>query len=225
MTAHQAPPPVRTSALRMAWRLVLVLAVSFAVHLLLDWVRDHATATQNSRLMVGALVATFLAYVVLTAIPFVPGAEIGISLIIMQGAAIAPFVYLATVCALMLAYLVGRYVPERALHRFFLDLRFHAACRLIETIQPLGPRRRLALLRRRVPGWLAPVVTDYRYVLLALLVNLPGNTLIGGGGGIALVAGFSRLFGPWATLATFMLAVLPVPALVLIFGEHLPIGF
>lgn len=222
---RRAPPPLALSALRIALRLAVIVFLSLAVHLLLEWARDHAQATQNSRLMAGALVLTFAAYVALTAVLFVPGAEIGLSLIVMQGAQIAPFVYLATVAALMLAFLVGRYVPEAALHRFFLDIRFGAACRLIETVQPLSPRRRLAMLRQRAPALLAPVVTDYRYVLLAVLVNLPGNTLIGGGGGIAMLAGISRLYGPWATLATFMLAVLPVPAFVLIFGERLPIGF
>ncbi|MGB3315212.1 MAG: hypothetical protein WBB85_12430, partial [Albidovulum sp.] len=64
------------------------------------------------------------------------------------------------------------------------------------------------------------------YVLLALLINLPGNSLLGGGGGILLLAGMSRLFSPLATLATVAIAVAPVPILVYLMGEGHPLpGF
>lgn len=33
-----------------------------------------------------------------------------------------------------------------------------------------------------------------RYVALAVLLNIPGNVVIGGGGGIAFAAGMTRLF-------------------------------
>jgi hypothetical protein len=54
--------------------------------------------------------------------------------------------------------------------------------------------------------------------MLALAFNLPGNTLLGGGGGIALAAGMSGLYRPVAYLATVVLAVAPVPLLFLITG-------
>ena len=37
---------------------------------------------------------------------------------------------------------------------------------------------RIDLLCTRLPGWLVPVVQRYRYGVLAVLINLPGNTLI-----------------------------------------------
>jgi hypothetical protein len=58
------------------------------------------------------------------------------------------------------------------------------------------------------------------------LINMPGNTVIGGGGGIAMAVGYSRTFTYPGFLACAAVAVAPVPALVLLaevtgFGERL----
>jgi len=47
---------------------------------------------------------------------------------------------------------------------------------------------------------------------LILTLNIPGNSLVGGGGGIAFIAGLSGLFSYPAYLATILIAVAPVPA-------------
>ena len=54
-------------------------------------------------------------------------------------------------------------------------------------------------------------VLQHRYVVLAVLLNLPGNVVLGGGGGLAMMAGLSRLFHPLPFVLTVLLAVLPVP--------------
>jgi hypothetical protein len=51
-------------------------------------------------------------------------------------------------------------------------------------------------------------------------INLPGNIVIGGGGGIALMAGLSRLFSPSGFVVTVAIATLPIPLAWLIFGEN-----
>jgi hypothetical protein len=61
-------------------------------------------------------------------------------------------------------------------------------------------------------------VSRCRYLLVALLVNLPGNALLGCGGGIALSPGLSRVFQPAAMVATLAVAVSPVPLAVWTFG-------
>lgn len=66
----------------------------------------------------------------------------------------------------------------------------------------------------------------FRWLALALLINMPGNTVIGGGGGIAMAVGYSRTFTYPAFLTCAAVAVAPVPALVLLaevtgFGERL----
>ena len=48
-----------------------------------------------------------------------------------------------------------------------------------------------------------------------------GVTVLGGGGGILFVAGFSRLFTPMAVGVTMVLAVLPIPLTVWLFGINL----
>jgi hypothetical protein len=46
-----------------------------------------------------------------------------------------------------------------------------------------------------------------RYIAPALALNIPGNALIGGGGGIALFAGVSGLYAPMPTVLAFAVAV------------------
>jgi hypothetical protein len=50
-----------------------------------------------------------------------------------------------------------------------------------------------------------------RYFIIAILINLPGNTIIGGGGGIALLCGMKGF------ILTIAIASSPIP-LLLLFG-------
>jgi hypothetical protein len=59
---------------------------------------------------------------------------------------------------------------------------------------------------------------------LAIVLNLPGNIVIGGGGGIALMAGASRLYSVPGFLVTIVLAVAPVPLAILVFGKEILSG-
>ncbi len=215
---HKIP---RAALLRTVLRLVVIVAVAVAANIGLVWVQAQLgePATPGARLMLtGILAISLLSYAVLMAIPFVPGVEIGLSLLLMQGAAIAPFVYAATFFGLALAYLVGRFLPFGVLYGLFADIGLRGACDLLETLRPLSRRERLAMLRDQLPRWLGGPLIRYRYLTIALALNIPGNVIIGGGGGIALVAGLSGAFGARAILLTFALAVAPVPLLVGLFG-------
>ena len=215
------PPPIRSSLRRTALRIGGIVLLGFAAHLLIDYVQYHEAALSpdaQGHLMLGLLIVTLLAYSLLIAIPFVPGIEIGLTLIVMQGAAVVPFVYVATVAGLILAFLAGRFLPYHWLHRVFLDLRMTRACALIERIEPLSEQRRLALLRQKLPNRLGQFAVQFRYVALALLINMPGSALLGGGGGIVMVAGLSRFYSIPATLLTIVIAVSPLPLLVWMFG-------
>jgi len=66
--------------------------------------------------------------------------------------------------------------------------------KLREEIEPLEKKERLNLLIDRAPKRLLPLLLRHRYLALAAALNIPGNYIIGGGGGIALFAGVSRLF-------------------------------
>ncbi|MEM9972418.1 MAG: hypothetical protein AAF762_15170 [Pseudomonadota bacterium] len=202
----------------MAARVAVVVFFAYAIHVGLEWVQMRAEQIGNESLMIGALVVLLLCYALLIAVPFMPGVEIGISLLLLKGAAIAPFVYAATVTGLALAFVAGRLVPYSWLHALLRDLRLKAACQLVEKLEPMDRTARMAHLVSRLPERARPWVKAGRYVLLAGLLNLPGNSVIGGGGGIAFLAGFSRLFRPWLTAIVFLLAVAPVPFVVWLTG-------
>lgn len=205
---------------RVMIRIFAILLIAYGIHLLMGWVTGLALF-EDDRLRIGMLVAFLLAYALLIAVPFVPGVEIGLSLMVMEGPWIAPLIYGSTVAGLSLAYAVGEWVPYARLHRVFDDLRLKKACRLLEAVQPLSRTERLEAMRARAPGWLRPLATRYRYFLLGVLVNLPGNAVLGGGGGILFTAGLSRLFLPVQTVVTILVAVAPVPLAVWLFDVDL----
>jgi hypothetical protein len=159
------------------------------------------------------------AYIVLMVIPFCPGIEIGLGLMMVFGADIVPLVYGATVVALLLAFLAGRHLPASTIINGFDRLRMHRARDLIARLEPLDREARLALLRGSSKRRWIDALLRCRYVALGLALNTPGNIVLGDGGGIALAAGFSRLFTLRAFLLTIVIAVSPAPiAIALGFG-------
>ena len=69
------------------------------------------------------------------------------------------------------------------------------------------------------PRRLVPFSICHRYLAIAFAFNLPGNALIGGGGGIALLAGLSGLFSLSGYLIAVCIAVLPVPLAAVLGGQ------
>ena len=210
-------PPVGKGLARLGAKIVLIAAAAYGIHLVMDWA--HSQAEGNDNLMIGVLTVLLLSYALLIAVPFMPGIEIGISLLLLKGATIAPLVYAATILGLLIAFAAGRCLPHKWLHDLLADLRLKRACLLVNRLAPMSHEERLAHLTARLPAWLMPLVGPWRYPLLAALINIPGNAVIGGGGGIAFTAGFSRLFHPGWTALTFALAVAPVPLTVWLSGS------
>ncbi|MDI3336632.1 hypothetical protein QKW60_09455 [Defluviimonas aestuarii] len=212
---------------RIVIRLALLALLVWLAHWLIGWTMTKGMALKaNPMAGIGFLAALLLAYALLIAIPFVPGVELGLTLLMVEGAVIAPFIWAATLLGLMLAFAAGAFLPYPVLRRTLEDLRLARAASLVAALEPLDRDERLAALRDRLPRWLSPLVRSQRYVLLALLINLPGNSVLGGGGGILLLAGMSRLFSTLATFTTVALAVAPVPVVVYLLDETLPLpGF
>ncbi len=160
-----------------------------------------------------------LVYIVLMALPFCPGIEVGLALLALGGRDIASLVYLATVVALVLAFVVGRFFPPGALVASLARLRLRRAAEALRQIAPLDGERRLQLLLGHGNPRLVRFLVRHRYLAVAIALNTPGNLVIGDGGGIALAAGFSRLFSlSWFAL-TVAVAVAPVPIAVLLAGS------
>jgi len=150
-------------------------------------------------------------YVVLMALPFMPGMEVGLTLMAMLGAGGIVLVYLCTVLALSLSFLAGRLLPPRFVARGLGRLGLTRARKLVADLEPLDAEDRLHFLARSAPSRIVPDMLRQRYLVLAVLFNLPGNAVIGNGGGIALIAGMSRLFPFPKYLFLVCLAITPVP--------------
>lgn len=153
-------------------------------------------------------------YIVLTAIPFMPGAEVGISMILLFGSKICFLVYVSTVLALIPPYIVGRLIPARYCARAFEFVGLTKAQRMIEHIAPLAADQRFAHLLHNAPTRFGPFLVRHRFVALAVVLNLPGNVIIGGGGGIAMLAGMTGLYSAPSYLLTIAVAVAPVPLVI-----------
>jgi hypothetical protein len=205
-------------ALKAAILLGLLVAASLAGH----WLEDRLAARLTTSIDPAAphaVVGAVALYVVLLALPFVPGVEIGLILLAMFGASIAPVVYGATVLALFCSFLIGRLLPEASAAPLFDRLRLHRVVDGVRRMQSLPLEKRLELLVRNAPSRIVPFLLRHRYIALMMALNLPGNTLIGGGGGIGLAAGYSRLFGTGGYLAAVALGVAPVPLAVIVMGS------
>jgi hypothetical protein len=201
--------------------LVLLISVAVFANLAVGRVLVHLGAAGSAEIqtaMTGMFILTLLFYAILIAIPFVPGVEIGLFLLITLGAPVAPYVYLATLTGLSASFLVGRYLPISSICRLLGGVGLQRACVFMQRIESLGQRERLLLVQEWLPAWIAPCLVRYRYIAVAVGLNVPGNALIGGGGGIALMAGLSRTFSPTVTILTIAAAVSPVALAVYIFG-------
>lgn len=203
--------------LRLVILVALIALATWGAHLIRDalnlQIRPDNEQQVHRIVMFGAV-----AYIGLLALPFVPGAEIGIAMLAAFGPAIAPLIYVCTLASMMLAFTVGRYLPLAYLQRLLAFLRMRRAAELVARAAPLAPQDRMALLLGGQPKRALHLGLRYRYVALAVAINTPGNSLIGGGGGIMLMAGLSGVFSPLATLITVALAVSPVPLAVIFLG-------
>jgi len=139
----------------------------------------------------------------------------------MQGPTVAPFVHGATVVGLGISYGLGRAFATTLPCAFLSRMGLIRACAFVDAMKDLDRETRLQILQDAAPRWVGRWIIRHRYVLLALLINLPGNSFLGGGGGILLVAGLSRLFSLPALLATLVVATAPVPLAVWVFGVDL----
>ncbi|WP_242649792.1 hypothetical protein [Yoonia litorea] len=205
--------------LRFVLLIALIVGATWASHTIRDALNLEIMPRNEQSVHTAVMFGT-VAYVVLLAIPFVPGAEIGIALLGSFGASIAPLVYAATVVAMMLAYCVGLLLPASILARMLAFLRMDRAAELLDRVCALPREERLSVLLESAPPSLVRLALRRRYLALALAVNVPGNAVIGGGGGIMMVAGLSGIFAPLPTLIAVMIGVSPVPLAIMLFGAR-----
>lgn len=194
-----------------------ILLATWGAHMVRDGL-DLQIRPDNEQQVHMAVMFGAVAYIGLLAIPFVPGAEIGIALLAGFGAAIAPLIYVCTIAAMMLAFMIGRFLPIDLLEQLLRVLRLRRAADLVARAAPLSKDERVAMLLQGQSKPVLHLALRYRYVAMAAAVNMPGNAIIGGGGGIMMMAGLSGIFTPVATFLTVIIAVSPVPLAVVFLG-------
>ena len=169
------------------------------------WVLDGEgllTVAIEDRGLWPALLLASLVYAVLMALPFVPGVELGWLIIGLFGLPGILAAWASTVLGLCMGYGCGRQLNGREwLGR--LQARRAALLANAPADMPRGARllRRCLLWHDRHP---------YLFVLVAL--NIPGNWIIGGGGGIAWFSGALAhvRFLPFAATVTMATGVVPL---------------
>ncbi len=208
----------------MLFRVGLIVVLIVCINLFARWLwhqLEIEIRPSNEHMIHGIIIISLIVYTVLIAIPFVPSVEVGWGLMLLLGADLAPLVYLFTVIGLSVSFMGGRLIPESRLQTFLEDLSLKKTSRLVEKLKTLDTEQRLSLLLSRAPAKFIPNLLRHRYLAIAVALNIPGNTVIGGGGGISLAAGMSRLFGPCRFVLTLAVAVAPVPLLIVIFGTDM----
>lgn len=217
----------RRSKLSLLLKLLLVLSVIVVLQLegsnLLDRFDEHFREFAN-RWGTSFIVLAFVLYVVLLSIPFVPGMEIGWTLMMIFGVKGVIMVYVASVVALSLSYMMGSMIPVRAIVRLLHWLHLYKASAYVLRMAPLSANEKLNLMLQNAPLKAIPFLLKHRYLAIAVAFNLPGNALIGGGGGIGLLSGLCGLFPFPRYLATVCLAVSPIP-LILLANSGIPLLF
>ena len=219
MTTATRPPHRRLAigALKIAAVVLCLVAINQGVEHLKAWL-DFDIRPNNEDMIHTTIMLVAVVYTLALAVPFVPSVEIGLGLMAILGVKIVPLVYLCTVMGLFLAFLVGRLIPARVLARLAQDMRLGRISAMLSEFDAVPKTEKLSFLLEQAPGGVAAYFLRYRYVAVGAVLNLPGNFVIGGGGGIAIMAGISRLFGPGWFLIIVALAVSPVPLLVFLFG-------
>ncbi|MDF2152946.1 hypothetical protein [Vibrio sp. CAU 1672] len=151
------------------------------------------------------------AYALFLAIPFVAGVEIGFLIMAIFGVKGVLVAYIGTILGLNIAFAIGRLLPKSILGKCFnkFDLKIE-----MDNLPALLDQ----LTREK--HWLSVVggtLLRNRYISIGLCLNFPGNSIVGGGGGLSMLAGMSHRLVRWPYfLIVSLLAPLPVPVLVLV---------
>lgn len=163
---HESQAVPAGPALRRRWvigpvilfvALAAMVATSLDVSPMLSALLDQAASSRST------ICLLLILYAILLVMPFVPGAELGLALLLVFGAAMAWPVYVATVLALSIAFAVGRLVS---------GARGPASFGKVPLTSD-AVTSRLEGLRNR--PWIHGLIR-FRWLALALLINMPGTS-------------------------------------------------
>ena len=212
---------------RFYFRVLVIFAILITISLWMDhWIRGELGVAEKFLAYAqgewgrGVLIGGAVLYILLLSLPFVPGVELGILLMCVFGKEGVVFVYFATVAGLALAFLFGRLIPQRWIESGLARLGYSwSGCGQANEMEKMADC--ISDGRKQIPAWLRSYLVKYRYLTIGILVNLPGNYILGGGGGISIACGTSPRISWKGFLVTIVLAVAPVPVLVYLGILHL----
>ncbi len=202
------------------FRILVILAILATIAIWLDyWIRGELGIAEKFLAYArgewgrGVLIGGGILYILLLSLPFVPGVELGILLMCVFGKEGIVFVYGSTVAGLSLAFLFGRLIPRRWIDAGLERLQNSRSCSTrSDELEKMADC--ISAEPAQTASRFKSLVLKYRYLTIAILVNLPGNYILGGGGGISIVCGASRRISWRGFLVTIILAVSPVPIFV-----------
>jgi len=210
--------PAETPKIRRFFKISLIVGflvlVNYGGSLVVEQI-NFQLWPEHEHLMITVLWIAIVVYVLWMALPFVPGIELGLALMVMLGTRGIVLVYLCTLLSLSLSFTIGRLIPLNGFARFLGWLHLYKAQDLVLQLEPLNSEEKLNFLLRTAPSKVIPFLLKHRYLTIAIALNLPGNSLIGGGGGIGLITGMSRLYPFPKYILLVSLAITPLPILFL----------
>jgi hypothetical protein len=210
---HARTAPLKSRRLVKFLLLILVVvSINIGGTWLTHQIEFQLFPRHDSMLQFMVLGATLL-YVLLMAIPFMPGIEIGLALMILLGSKGALLIYLSTMLALSISFIIGRRTPPNLIIPLLDWFHLYRAGALVSQLEPLDQQQRLKLLYEKAPTRLVPFLLKHRYLAIVAILNLPGNALIGGGGGIGVIAGMSKIFPFYVFILIVAFATAPIPLL------------
>ena len=211
--------PVKAKS-KFPWKLIIVLAILIGIgvgmmiggHSAVEWIQGIAEKARTPE----TLIILGVVYTTLLAIPGVPGLEVGLVMMIVFGEVGILAVYLFTVLALNISFYGGRKIPRAKLERWLTpkdvpesELPAYAIGQG-DTMTLVFERNKFG---RKLLKWTGPPGGWRRYFLIGVLLNMPGNFIIGGGGGIGVFCGTSDDIKWRSYLLTTALAAAVIPLL------------
>lgn len=219
MTNGELPSGRGTTWLVVLFRFSLIAAAIVLLNSGVSWVIERLEIQvwpEHLEIVDRMVLTGVILYICLMALPFLPGVEIGLAFMMMLGTKGVVLIYVCTLMALAIAFGLGRVCPTHLLISVLRWLHLTRAEGLLSSFDATPPEERLRFLSDKASTRVVSTLLKQRYLLLALLLNLPGNVVIGGGGGIAMMAGMSRLYSFPKYLLLVALAILPGPVLVML---------
>lgn len=217
MKVQALVPPRRPTWLVVLLKLSSIVLLVILANIGISWLIENLGFQFypiSYKMVERAIIAGVILYICLMATPFLPGIEIGLILMVLLGPQGAVLIYLCTIIALTLSFGLGRIFPPHLLASILGWLHMSRTESLLRKFDMTPPEQRLDFIAGNSSTGAIPALLKRRYLVLASLLNLPGNVLIGGAGGIAMLAGMSRLYSFPRYLLLISVAVLPGPVLI-----------